>query len=374
MKIKVLWSFPNGMFKNGICVSQLDYFNRIDKEKYVVEVVTTDDSRMDVVEDYRKCGCIVHVLPNRKKRLLKYLLYFRRLLVKNHYDIVHVHGSSPLMLFELFVSKFSGVKIRIAHSRNTLCNFSFLNVFFRHIFKKTYNVAMACGKEAGEWLFPKQDFIVFHNGKNLDKYKFDVETRRLYRKKLNLGNEVAIGHVGLFNEQKNHSFLIDVFYEIHSINSGTKLFLIGNGSKMDLVKNKVKKLGIDDSVFFLGNLNNVQDYLQAMDIMLFPSLFEGLPNVVIEWQISGLPCILSDKITDECKVTNLVKFLSIDNGVKIWRSLFERTKLFSDDERINSSEKACLDIIKNGFEINSNTKYLEEIYFKLYNKFGGCDD
>ncbi len=368
-KIKVLWIITNGIKRNGICVSQLDYFKLINKEKFLIDVVAVHNNTKEMIEAYRNAGCRVFELPDRRKDLSKYLRQLKKLIISERYDIVHVHGSSALMALELGLAKRCKVPVRIAHSRNTTCDQKKIDKLLRPVFKKQYNVALACGEDAGKWLFKNNYFCVFHNGKNFERYMFNEKIRQEYRKKLKIKDKIAIGHVGLFDIQKNHEFLIDIFKKIHRKNENTYLFLFGFGDKMNYIKSKVNSLNLNDCVFFLGSVNNISDYLQAMDVMLFPSLFEGLPNVVIEWQIAGLPCIISDKITKECGVSNLVNFLPIDN-VNKWVNFFENIKILSNVQREKKSKEACELLKEKGFEIKTNTRELEKIYINKVKEFG----
>ena len=266
-------------------------------------------------------------------------------------------------------AKSCGIMVRIAHSRNTSSSHPFIEKICRPLFNISYNVALACGDDAGKWLFQNKKYITFHNGKDLDKYKFNMENRIEYRKLLNLENKIAIGHVGVFSKQKNHDFLIDVFKNIHDTNKSTCLFLFGIGNLQKEIKEKVHNLGLDDSVYFMNNKNNIEDYLNAMDIMLFPSLFEGLPNVVLEWQANGLPMIMSDAITEECKVCDLVNILPINVGTDNWYNCFNSIVNSTEiSNRMKNSENACKMLAENGFEINENTKRIEELYNRLTGK------
>lgn len=360
--MKILWVFSGGMFKNGICVSQLEYYKRIDKSNFEVEVLTIDDSSNEMISEYEDAGCKVHVLINKRKHLFKYIKQLKKIFKAGKYDIIHVHGSSTLLFIELLIAKKCGIKVRIAHSRNTSCNHPMLDKLFQPIFNYSYNYAIACGDEAGRWLFRNRNFKIFHNGKDLNRYKFNNETRKEYRSKANiLDSEIALGHVGVFTNQKNHEFLIDIFSKLCESKNNIKLFLFGMGPLQEKIKRKVEDLGLNEKVFFMGNVGNMQDYLQAMDIMLFPSLFEGLPNVVLEWQAAGLPCIISDKITKECAVCDLVKFQPIDTNVNCWIETINSINVEKNNRNENSIY-ACNKLIDNGFEINTNTKLLEKIY------------
>lgn len=364
---KVLWIITNGIKRNGICVSQLDYYKNINKELFQVDVVAVHNNTKDMIDEYRANGCRVFELTDRRKSLVKYLDELKKLIMKEKYDIVHVHGSSALMTLELKTAKKCGVPVRIAHSRNTTCDKKLLDKVLRPSFNRNYNIALACGQDAGKWLFGKRDFMVFHNGKKLDKYMYSDEMRREIREKYKFGSKIVFGHVGLFNTQKNHDFLIDVFANYYKENNNSILVLIGEGIGqyylVEQIKQKVNDYGLNDAVMFLGRQSNVNELIQGFDIMLFPSLYEGLPNVVLEWQAAGLPSIISDKITTECAVCDLVNFLPIDNGTEEWTKKIKQV-IQEKRNRQEDSNVACQLLQKNNFDIEKNVKKLEEIYMQ----------
>lgn len=364
-KIKILWIITNGIRRNGICVSQLDYYKRIDSKQFSVDVIGSRDNSDDMVLEYKNAGCNVISLPDRKKELMKYCKKILNVMKENKYDIVHVHGSSSILYLELMLAKRAGVKIRIAHSRNTQCDHPIVNILLKPLFNHYCNYRLACGYEAGKFLFGNKDFKVFHNGKDFSKYNFNAETRKKIREKYNLKNKIAFGHVGLFNNQKNHSFLIDVFEEYHKFNNNSVLFLMGEGNLKNEIENKVKQKGLENSVIFLGNVDNVQDIICGLDCMLFPSLFEGLPNVVIEWQALGTNALISNKITNECVVTDFTKRLPITEGVECWIDEMKKIKELSDIDRKKQCEMGQTRLKENGFEIETNTKKLEDTYKQL---------
>ncbi len=360
-KTKVLWIITGGIRRNGICVSQLEYAKRINKDKFKLDVAAVHDNSNDMIKEYETAGCDVFILPDRRRKIISYIKSLKKLIIKENYDVVHAFGSSSLMGIELGIAKKCGVKKRIAHSRNTTCDRKILEKILRPNFANKYNYALACGKDAGDWLFSK-NYIILHNGKDLKQYAYKEKIRNEIRGKYNIGNNIALAHVGNFNNQKNHSFLIDVFYEYNKQNENSLLFLMGSGEKMDEIKKKVASLKLESKVIFLGSINNVEEIIQGMDIMLLPSLFEGLPNVVIEWQAAGLPCILSDTITKECSVCDLVTYIPINQGVKKWSDAINGMKVLNSSERKDYSKKACKLLKESSFEINENTKKLEEIY------------
>ena len=190
------------------------------------------------------------------------------------------------------------------------------------------------------------------------QFIIELEKRNEMRKRLDISDCIAIGHVGGFFEQKNHKFLIKIFREVLNRKPNAKLFLIGDGPLKDEIMKNVSD--IRKSVIFVGTVDNVNDYMQAMDIMVLPSLFEGLPLVAIEWQINGLPSLLSNTITEDCNITNMVRFESLEEAPYIWTN--DILEMLEKENRLENSQKAISLVRKNGFDIYDNAKILEKIY------------
>lgn len=360
-KKKLLVIISGGIRTDGITLSQLEYLKRIDKEKFNVFVVSFDNEFHYVEEKFKEANCEIVKLPNRRKHPFKYLNGLNKNMKKNKYDIIHIHGSSHNIAMELLLAKKNKIRIRIAHSRNTRCNNVIAHKLLTPIFNGCYNKALAVGTDAGKWMFGKKKFEVFHNGKDLEKYKFNKIKRKEVREKYKLNGYKVIATVGSFNEQKNQKFLIELTKKIIEDNKKIKLVLIGDGGKRKEYEEEIKELGIEENVLMLGRIENVNEILNGMDIMLLPSLYEGVPNVALEWQANGLKSIISDSVTTECAVSDLVSFLSINNYKK-WISEIEKTKIPTNDERKEKSDDACENLKKNGFEIKSSVKRLEKIY------------
>lgn len=367
--MKVLNVMTSGLEYNGIGMSVLNYFRNIDENKIHIDFVVpniVDDKIRGEVEG--KNGKIFEMVYKgkrlRDKKPLEYCKKLYNILKQENYDAVHVHGSSAMLVMEMIIAKKAGCKIRIVHSRNTKSNFPLIHNICKPFFKNSYTDAFACGKEAGEWLFGKDAKVtVIPNGKDLDFFKYNEKVRNEYRKKYNLEDKIVIGHVGNFSYQKNHEYLIDVFYNLSLKSDKYYLILAGSGNLQDEIKEKVKKLGIENKVLFIGRVSNIVEWIQAMDIMVFPSRFEGFPNVLIEWQIAGLPCIIADTITPDVKVTDLVQFKSIEDKPETWVSAIESIKL--NDRNDTSHLKQIKDA---GYDIKDNAKRLENIYLSLLNR------
>jgi glycosyltransferase involved in cell wall biosynthesis len=214
----------------------------------------------------------------------------------------------------------------------------------------------ACSQKAGTFLFGKKDFAIINNAIEVKKYIFNEETREKIRTKLNLNNKFVIGHVGRLSIEKNHLFLLDVFAQVHNKCIDSVLLLVGEGALKLKIKEKVKALGLEDNVVFLGVCSNVNEIYQAMDVFVLPSLFEGLPTVGIEAQTAGLMCFFSDEVTPEVKVTNFVQFISLKNNASYWSE--QILKYSNGYKRYDKSEI----LIQAGYDIKNTAKQLEDFY------------
>lgn len=362
-RIKVLNVVTGGIFREGITTTQLAMVRKMELTDLKMDFVAVSESVSDVIQEIRNTGCNVIHLPSRKRKVVSYAVQFYKLLKKEQYDIVHVHGSSGLMAVELYLAKRAGVKVRIAHSRNTRCKHERLDRLVRPFFNKLYTDAFACGTDAGKYLFGKRDFTVIHNGKDISLYRFNKEAREKVRTKYGLEEKLAIGFVGTLNQQKNVFFLIDALKEIVKEREDAVLFIVGAGKLGDELEDKVKHHMLSDHVVFTGRVKNTSEILQGMDVMLLPSLYEGLPNVVIEWQIAGLYSLISDQVTKECKLTELVEFLPINQGAKLWKERVLALDLSYDREK--ASFDACKIMKEAGYNIDENAKFVKGLYLKM---------
>lgn len=362
--VKVFHIITGGLRREGIASTQLEFFKNMNLNEIEISVAAVHNNAPEMIADFQVNGCKVYELPDRQDDTVRYFFSLIRTMKKIKPDIIHVHGSSAIMSIELLAAKIAGVKVRIAHSRNTKADNAKKDNMLRPLFNHLYTEGMACGEEAGRWLFGDKPFTVVHNGKDFKKFSYDSDTRIEQRNRLHLDGKKVVGHVGRINAQKNHEFLINVFFEFEKRNPDAILYLIGGGPLTEERKKQVEELGISEKVIFAGSVNDVPERLQAMDIMVFPSLYEGLPNVVLEWQAEGLPCLISDKITKECATSDLVKFASIEDDPKIWADKMEQMlEQFTD--RKEQAKRGTQALKENGFDIVDATKQLENIYLKL---------
>lgn len=222
----------------------------------------------------------------------------------------------------------------------------------------------ACGKQAGNWMFRGNDFRVIPNGICVQDYIYSEKKRKKIRKESDTENNLVIGHVGNFTRAKNHEFLLRVFCEILKKESSAQLILVGDGKFQEKIKKQAIQLGIQENIFFTGTRSDVNELMQAMDVFVFPSLYEGLPVTMIEAQAAGLPCVISDYVSEECIVTSdLISVMKLSDSVEMWAECaLQKVKI----DRRNTSEE----IEKAGYDIKIAAKKLEQIYLEKYDKYG----
>ncbi|MFR8043662.1 glycosyltransferase family 1 protein [Clostridium butyricum] len=342
---------------NGITSVIMNYYRKMDKSNIQIDFVVINEISRQYKEELQTNRSEIFYLK-RKSNPIKYIFQLKKILNRNKYDIVHIHGNSALMSIETVISKYANVPVRIVHSHNTTCSHKILHKFLTPILDRTANYRFACGEKAGKWLFRNKKYELIENGIDLSVFNYDEKKRTEFRRKINADNRKIIGHVGNFIYQKNHEFLIDIFNELIKIDKSYLLLLISDGLLLEQIKEKVNKLGIEKNVVFLGKTNDVASYLQCMDIFLLPSHFEGLPVVLIEAQALGLPCIVSDKVSIESKLTDLIEFLPIDD-VTMWVENIINTNI---DNRKDNYLNAHRLINKNDYNITNNACKMKRLY------------
>lgn len=344
---------------NGISAVIKNYYQAMDKKNLQMDFVAIDDPSDEYRCFFEKnhLRCFVF----HKKNIASYFCKILNLCRKEKYDIVHIHGNSANMAIELFAVTLGGVKVRIAHSHNTATMHPFMHNLLWPMFSKLCTTRLACGEDAGKWLYRDKNFTVLNNGIQTKDYAFSEEKRNTVRKELGIqDDEILLGHVGNFIEQKNHSFLIDIFSEVHSENPKFKLLLISDGMLMPIIKDKVHSLGLDDVVIFLGKTLKVSEYLQGMDLFLLPSLHEGLPVVLVEAQAAGLICAVSNTVAKEADLTETSVFLPIDT-VAPWTTVIEKLGYKKRNREEDSTNNIAL-IKEKGYDIEQNADQLRQIY------------
>lgn len=305
-------------------------------------------------------GGTVYIAPHRLKHPVGYIRFVSGLIRKHGYKIVHCHGNSCTLAIDLLAAGLGGAKVRIAHSHNSQCKFTALHHFLRPLFNPLYTHAMACGDEAGRWLFGKKPFTVIRNAIDTRAFAFNPEVRESLRREYGCEDNIVLGCVGSLTEVKNHTFLLKVFAEILERNSSYLLMLVGDGPLRANIEQQARELGIDDRIRFLGLRTDVAQLIQMMDIVALPSLFEGFPTVALEWQCAGLPVLLADNITRDCAFTRHVHYLPLD--ADSWTSAILG---LSEIDRAAASRSGMVALSQAGYDLSSAAKELESDYFRF---------
>lgn len=361
-KIKILAVSTSGFsHKEGISTVILDNFSRFDKDLFELHIAVAGAYSEELTSQFEQAGIVIQYLPSRKKNLPAYIKSFVSLFKKEKYNAFYIHGSSAIMGIDLLLSKLCGCKVRVVHSHNTTCSHKKADKLLRPVFYKLYTDAIACGEDAGKWLYGGRPFLLLKNGRDVEKYRYNINTRNQIRESLNVKeDELLIGHVGNFNKQKNQKYALQILNEVLKKQGTAKLFLMGEGPLLTETKELAASMGIQSQVVFTGSVTNVPEMLQAMDVMILPSLHEGLPLVAIEWQIAALPCFISTKVTTECSYSDLVNFISLDDPA-VWA---DRILAVQHTDRSGIADTQIALTQKAGYDINQNAVELQHFFME----------
>lgn len=356
------------MGRGGLETMLMNYYRKIDRTKVQFDFLCHRDFEAEYDEEILSLGGKIYRLPNLNPFSKTYLFALDSFFAGHkEYKIIHSHIDC-MSAIPLKYAKKHGVPVTIAHSHNSNQpkdrNY-LLKLFYRRSIHKYADYLFACSKNSGSWMFGKKninEIQVMNNAIDTKQYIYNEKIAKTVREKYNLGESFVVGHIGRFNTQKNHSFLIDIFYSLLKLDSSAKLVLVGDGDLKPKIMNKVKELGISESVVFTGIVPNVNEIAQCFDVYCFPSLFEGLSVAMVEMQSTGVKSIISDTISNECIITNNVEMLSINDDPKVWAE-----KIIS--YKGTYSKCNMLDVIrKASFDIENNAIWLQEFYLNEYNK------
>lgn len=246
-------------------------------------------------------------------------------LKKRDFDIVHIHSNNSSAFLYAYVAKRAGVELRIVHSHNSRLGSDagllkhMAQGLFRALFRGCANIRLACSDDAGRHLFQNEPFDVVPNGVDVDRFSYDEVIREEVRQSLAIEDkELIIGCVGTLISAKNPLRSIEIFSLLRQYRPNAKLLFLGDGELRSEAEKTVRMLGLSDHVLFLGFVENADRYYHAMDVLLFPSIYEGFPITLVEAQCNGLPVVASSNVTEEVKITGLCKFLSLDASNQIW--------------------------------------------------------
>lgn len=353
------------MGRGGLETMIMNYYRHIDRDKVQFDFLVHRDFKADYDDEIEQLGGKIYRLPNLNPFSKNYLEQIDKFFAQHkEYKIVHSHLDCMAGI-PLKYAKKHGVPVRIAHAHS--CNQTkdkkyLLKLWFKRSITQYTSHLFACADVAGRWMFNTSDFRVLNNAIDSKNYVYNQDTVNKVRAEFDLKkDDFVIGHVGRFAPPKNHSFIVDIFNEIYKHDSDAKLLLVGEGELKNTIEQKVRNLQLDDKVIFAGLRSDVPELLQAMDVFVFPSIYEGLPVSIVEAQAAGLPCFISDKVPIECKKTDLVKQISLTDSLAFWTESILSMKGFKKKDYSRDIEKAGFDIVK-------SANWLENFYLCMWNR------
>lgn len=365
--VRILQVFAS-LDRGGAETMIMNIYRNIDRNKVQFDFVVNEQAEKYSYEtEIKKLGGRVFRIPKYKfSNYLSYRRTWKRLLTQHpEWKIIHGHHTVPAYIY-LGVAK-SLNRITIAHSHSSGEKGSLKSIVkycSRYPIRYLSTYLFTCSKSAARWMFGRKGVKahVVKNAIDTKKFLFSQEKRKKVRIEFGLEGKFVVGHIGRFHSVKNHDFLVDVFYNVYQKNDNAILMLVGDGELRQSIVRKVKSMGLCNNVVFTGVKSEIPELLSALDVFVLPSFYEGLPVTLIEAQASGLPCIISDTITDEVIITGLVEKLSINISPEKWSEKILRLKTCIERQSYNK------DVLKAGYDVKETTKWLENFYIEEHKK------
>lgn len=338
--------------------------------KYMPDVIFDFVSVYDGIwfqKEFEANGSVIYKLPHRGKHPLQFFKELFQLFRKHpEYHTVYCNMMSCSFIEPLIAAKLFNRKV-VSHCHTTQLHDSLktrmLNKINKPLVKLLTDQYWACSYEAGKWMFGEKiadsKLKVIYNGIDVKQFEFSENVRMQYRNELNINEMFVVGHVGRFEYPKNHVFIVDVFEKIVEQHKDSVLLLIGDGSMTSEIKELVLKKGLEKQVNFMGNRSDVKELLQAMDVFIMPSWYEGISVAAIEAQASGLQVFCSDNVDSKTKLTDNFHQISLSVSAKKWAEIILKNSL--EYERKSMREE----IRKNGFNISEVGKEVNGLFIDI---------
>ena len=365
--IRILQCIPGNMSYGGIETFIMNIYRNMDRNKVQFDFLIHGKGGNCFENEVNQLGGVVYRVPSIK-HYFQYCKQMKKILNQNanKYKAIHIHCGYAISYFDARLAKKYKIHNIIIHSHSSDTDVNKRKIVQQLLKSKITKIAtikLACSKEAQKWMFSEDtnqdnECEIVTNGIYVDKYRWNEKIRQKIRKELKIEDKFVVGHVGRLSSAKNHIFLLEVFKEILEKEENAILLLLGDGELRNKIEEKVQEFKIEKKVIFLGNRENVNDFLQAMDVFVFPSLFEGFGLAALEAQVTGLRCFLSDIIAENVNVTDLVKFISLEEKPKQWAEIIWNNKNYERENKV--------DIVKDKkYDIIDTTNKMEKIYLQM---------
>lgn len=342
----------------GVEVVVMNYYRHINREHIQFDFITYSSKPDRFDEEIEQLGGRIFRLPSRA-RPLEYMKALYRVIRDNNYQTVHIHHSSASIVMDGMVACLCGVPVVIGHSHNTRCDVLWQHYLFKPLVNCFIKNRLACSVEAGKWVFGNRNVKILHNAIDAQRFRFNQEIRINIRKELGLTDELLVGFVGRLNPQKNPYRMLEIFAEVRKKQDNAHLLIVGDGGEREGMLQTCKELKILPSVHFLGQVTNVHELMMAMDVLLFPSVFEGLGLVVIEAQATDLPCVVSENVPAP-DLTGRLSVCRLEDENEVWaNAILKQVSLKRGDTSL---------LIREGrYDIVHEAVVLEDYYKSLIN-------
>ncbi|WP_226675668.1 glycosyltransferase family 1 protein [Rossellomorea aquimaris] len=357
------------MNQGGAETMIMNFYRNIDRSKIQFDFLVHTQEECVYDKEIRALGGkIFYIPPYTGKNHFQYKMAWNNFFEEHpEYKIIHGHVRSTASIYLKIAKKYGLTTLAHSHSTSSGNGTSaIVKNILQYPIRYTADYLFACSKVAGEWLFGKRaskqgNFIVLNNAIETNRFAYNEGLRINKRRELKVENRFVVGHIGRFNTPKNHGFLIEIFKEIYILNPNAVLLLVGDGELKKTIEKKTYELGLNKNIIFTGVRSDIPELLHAMDVFLFPSLYEGLPVTLIEAQASGLKIFASNKITDEVAVTNLVHYCSLESTPFEWSK-----KIINEINEKNNRSRRFSEVKRSNYDIERNAKWLENFYLDIY--------
>lgn len=354
--MKRLLCIVGGMNAGGAETFLMKIYRALDKSRYQMDFCVSKQEKGFYDDEIISLGGkIIHTVPKSRNPFGSFASIYS-IVRKGKYKYVMRVSQNSLSAMELVAAKAAGASVLVFRSSNSSTMKGGIEALLHKLFKFLPNlvatVKIAPSLPAARFMFGEKsiknnEILFLKNGIPLDKYSFDAKSRNKIRAEIGIQDQLLIGHIGRFVKQKNHMQLLDIFREVLKQKRDAHLVFVGEGELEGLVKQKVHEYGLDDKVHFLGVRQDIPEILSAMDVFVFPSLYEGMPNTVIEAQANGLPCVISDKITSEVKLCDNISFVSLKENATWAKKIIEIKRIDSviNQEQLRQGGYSIEDVV-----------------------------